>query len=339
MKVNIEALKQLQISQELVNYKQLCNKIDIEYSAGYKKKKQLEDLKSFCHYERNGTKFKITEVITNKSNIFIPHKNNKYGQEIYDIIFYLLKGKKRIYISKNKLLTSAGMINNEFSKFKNMDKNKDEYEEYIKKMNIDNTSNFKLEEVLQVIYNILTSKMDKYLEDLSIKGYFNIEYSFQYQIELRNNSIKIENIELNSDLYKKIKKYAEEIGFFRENIPLHLKNEQYKTLCLWLKTETSNFNIKHVWKCYVLTINDNLPEILEERYKQCIKKINKITVELLKKSQQIKLEKEQKQIIIDDLIKINKIPLFKDIDSTQTQYLCPVMNCYCDKLEHYCNCK
>ncbi len=64
--LNYGVLSKLQESKDEVTYKQLCECLEIPYLSSNSKNKQLKELKSICDIEKNGTKFKIVEIRSNR---------------------------------------------------------------------------------------------------------------------------------------------------------------------------------------------------------------------------------------------------------------------------------
>jgi hypothetical protein len=114
--ININNLKEGQI---IKNYKELCNILDIKICNGNSKIKQLEELKIYCNYEREGNKYMIKEVYKNPTitiNDLLKTKNSKYIKLLANIIVeYLYNNPKDIKeMPLIKLFTVLGITNTNY---------------------------------------------------------------------------------------------------------------------------------------------------------------------------------------------------------------------------------
>lgn len=113
--LNYDVLKEIYENKEMLNYKQLCEKLGINVLAGSSKSKQLKELSGIMKYERQGQKYLITELcdkeiidMFNKRSVYIP-----YIQLILTDIFENLK-KDELYFTYKDMLLGFGMINNNY---------------------------------------------------------------------------------------------------------------------------------------------------------------------------------------------------------------------------------
>lgn len=112
-------ISNLQVRQVIKNYKELCFILEIKATTGCSKIKQLEDLKIYCYYHKQGNKFVIDEVfekpIITIDNII--NNNNKYTKILANIILEYLytqpKELKEVPISK--LFTLLGITNSNYN--------------------------------------------------------------------------------------------------------------------------------------------------------------------------------------------------------------------------------
>ncbi len=76
--VNYDILEQYVDSGEMVTYKQLCEILDIPYcNSGNAKKKQIDDIDRYYHFEKTGTKYQFLE----KRETSLQQKEDKrYGK-------------------------------------------------------------------------------------------------------------------------------------------------------------------------------------------------------------------------------------------------------------------
>lgn len=59
---NIDKIKETKNNDIWINYKGLCDRLDIEYKSGNAKRAQLKELLLLCEYEKQGTKFKLLKL-------------------------------------------------------------------------------------------------------------------------------------------------------------------------------------------------------------------------------------------------------------------------------------
>lgn len=116
-KKEILVLKQ---KREFKNYRDLCNSLGWEISAGNTKKKQMEQLKLLCNYEKVGNRIVIKEVFEQEKTKEVKLKKSKvsYTFNIENIILGSLliqEHPNRAVMGKNVLLRAVGLINDNYS--------------------------------------------------------------------------------------------------------------------------------------------------------------------------------------------------------------------------------
>lgn len=60
--LNYDELKNIFDNQEMLNYKQLCEKLEIPVLSGSSKVKQIKEINTICKYEKIGRKYKIIKI-------------------------------------------------------------------------------------------------------------------------------------------------------------------------------------------------------------------------------------------------------------------------------------
>lgn len=75
--MNIENLK---VGMNVKNYKTLCDLLEVDVKGGNSKKAQLEDFKRYFLYEKEGVKFKITEIFEE-----VKEKSNNHGGKRFEV--------------------------------------------------------------------------------------------------------------------------------------------------------------------------------------------------------------------------------------------------------------
>lgn len=114
-------INNLQEGQTIKNYKELCSLLEIEVSAGNKKKAQLKDIERYFTYEKQGNKFIIKEMYSEP----LPKEDNKrnsiYMEYVEKLIINMLsncpidKEEKTINMSRNGLYFKLHMINKNYN--------------------------------------------------------------------------------------------------------------------------------------------------------------------------------------------------------------------------------
>lgn len=115
--MNVNNLKE---GQTIKNYKELCEILDIKATTGCSKIKQLEDLKIYCNYIKQGNKYTIQEIYPKPIitiDTILKSKNSKYIKLLANIIVEYLYNNptnlKEIPISQ--LFVLLGITNNNYN--------------------------------------------------------------------------------------------------------------------------------------------------------------------------------------------------------------------------------
>lgn len=114
--MKIENLKE---GQEIKNYKELCNILEIKVSAGNSKIKQLNELQMYCSYEKVKNKFIINEIYENPI-LMLDRNNNKYIDLIANILISYLHtknvtNKNSITLTAGNMMEILGLVNENYS--------------------------------------------------------------------------------------------------------------------------------------------------------------------------------------------------------------------------------
>lgn len=108
------------IGEEL-KYKDLCSKLNIEYKRGNAKNAQLKNIELYCDLQvlSSPTRYKVNEVYDKELVKF--NSNTKLQEEIEDVIIQLLQlnNFNVLYITKNQLLVSLYLVNENYIVLKN----------------------------------------------------------------------------------------------------------------------------------------------------------------------------------------------------------------------------
>lgn len=247
--LNYEELENIYKNKELLNYKQLCQKLNIPVLTSNSKKKQLRELSAVFKHERRGQKYLITEIcdkevvdLFNNRSIYLP-----YIQILLSHIFEE-KNAEELFFSTKEIMCATGMINNNFKtltgKYMKLDcntisnihgYNKDNFYKYIDKgynsvlkpiirSALSSMQNSKSIEVITA-YKAYSYKNRRYVytsvEDDLGKEIFNIEGNTMTEMGIKGaNELYGRKINLKDEYHercnKKLKdKYEEQL--FRDN--------------------------------------------------------------------------------------------------------------------------
>lgn len=238
---------------DCITYKKMCNLLGIDTYTGKQKQNQLEELQRYFDYNKEGTKYIITEIY--KEPLPKEYKypaNAIYIQYIECILLQYLSLQKEnnTYISAQRLWLQLGMINDKFIENDN-NKNNDQLLELSPYM-----TNYDIYNFYKRCRSKLSDILNKSLESLS-KRYL-IKYNKTYMI-IRRDENGIERCEeANVDELEEILKIE------RETLQEYeLQNEQQ----IFLMNLTTRFyrsmnnkcNERHGWdkvfKCYHIIYN------------------------------------------------------------------------------------
>lgn len=113
-------INNLQEGQTIKTYKELCTILDMKQTTGNGKIKQLEDLKMYCEYSREGKKYIINKIydkpIVTLDNV-LKTKNSKYIKLLANIILeYLYNNPKELKeVPISKLFVILGITNTNYN--------------------------------------------------------------------------------------------------------------------------------------------------------------------------------------------------------------------------------
>lgn len=125
--MNIEKLKTyLETNNIIANYKKLCEELNDKVLTGNAKLSQLKELERYFKFHKSGNKFVFTEIYSEIKEKVDGRKNTKgnnnvYGKYIEQLVLDLLVQKyqttqeRKIYLSRDKMLRSLDMINDNYS--------------------------------------------------------------------------------------------------------------------------------------------------------------------------------------------------------------------------------
>jgi len=125
--MNIEKLKKyLEINNVISNYRKVCEQLDEKVLTGNAKISQLKELERYFCFNKQGNKFVFTEVYSEPKDKVDGRKNTKgnnniYGKYIEQLVLDLLVQKyqntqeRKIYLSRDKMLRSLDMVNDNYT--------------------------------------------------------------------------------------------------------------------------------------------------------------------------------------------------------------------------------
>ena len=112
--INID---QLEVGLIVKNYKAMCELLNESVKAGNSKKTQLKEWERYFNYSKQGNKFIITDIYDVPAER-IDLRNNRrtpYIDYIENLLISLLVHKKKLFLSRNAILKSLEMINDNYT--------------------------------------------------------------------------------------------------------------------------------------------------------------------------------------------------------------------------------
>lgn len=247
-----------------LTYKELCAEFNIPYYSGKQKMLQLEDLKRYYDYEKQGTKYLIKE----KYDKPLP-KLNKNSITMPDIRFILLTvlssaDNNGHYFATNKdLLQLCYIINNNYYSILN-DKNR--YSPYIaNKYNLDDSFIDYINSTYDILKPTITNALDSMVKRKEIL--LNVGYKIRQDDKIifavsGNSALGKEIFKIQGLAMKQlgVEKYSDLWGKYI------YKKQAYFNLCdamvmynsesdsLWLK---NNWNFSGFYQCHEIILNSD----------------------------------------------------------------------------------
>lgn len=284
-------IENLQQEMTIKNYKELCGILNVKVKTGESKQCQLRDFERYFKYHKDGNKFIIDEIyevpkekIDNRGKSKGSRNNNNiYGKYIEKLVLDLLVQqynstdlqRRKIYMSRDKMLLSLNMVNDNytFSKF-----NKKVLCNYIN-VDIDNAKEFydiNNKNLLDTAERAFDSLANKCLIDWNLVTTVAVNEE-SYIINEDGKEIKL------SEIHRTATEYEREWILDAEqrtlvNMGMESKKEVYlkdqyeefnKCVCEILQEEETD--IKYYYKSYDIVFHPNIIKELE--------KINKFILE------------------------------------------------------------
>lgn len=283
-------LDKLQAGKTFKNYKELCKELEIPVKGGKGKQYQLEDLKRYCKYKKEGHKFIIEEVY-DKPKI----KNNESFIRLIELLLLDLLAQKddqRIITTKDQLLRQMNMINQNYI--------------YGKK------SIPKLAEYIDVnraiVYDFFNTSDSSFRSTIerALKSLFDRRSIFYKRIIMikRNNKFKheIANTKEEEFIISCESKTLEEMGFDKvSEVISQGKWDLFKYRVNDLIKKNKEFNIEYYYLAYDITLNqtgilksyNNILELILKDMKrnEYKNKLNKKVIERFLQNAKIRQEK------------------------------------------------
>ena len=152
---------------ELLSYKEICSRLNIEYCTGGEKKNQIEKLRRYFEIEKIKTKYLITDIYKEpkESDVRPPASNAIYIKYIETVLLQYLIRKEgyHTYITTTDLFNLLGMTNKEYKNYKY------NYEPLIESDPV--FTYFEVHNFYDRSYSFFTGIIDRGLESLRRRGY------------------------------------------------------------------------------------------------------------------------------------------------------------------------
>jgi len=251
-------IEKLEAGMTIKNYKALTEILELKTTAGKSKQLQLNELKRYCEYHKEGNKFIIDLIydtplpkVDNRKN----GNNNIYGELVQFLILDLLvqgNNKGSVSISRNRLIKAIGMVNSNYTYYSN------DIEKLVKRTETNKN-------VIYDIYNTTTSNFRSMIET-ALKNLYDkriIIYETVFKVKELNHI----NVRQATELEKQTileyeRKTLESYGYTRIS---EIRNSIFwKPFLVDVKELLHNeCDIDYYFVAYNITINEKY--ILDER--------------------------------------------------------------------------
>lgn len=227
--------------------------LEIEISAGNKKKAQLKELERYCNYEKQGNKYIIKEIYNNplmKNDERSLGHNSKYADDIQDLLLCVLNrlNTDEVCWSCNTLLNNLSMINEEYIMGRrDMEKLSEKMEiekEYV--YDFYNNTHKSLKSKLETALNILSKK--------ALVVYEKVLMIVKQEIQIQENEFG-KPLVIDGQVQYNIREYTKETTKEERKIILKIKKQCFELLeC---KDEQEIIS-KGKWKEYSKILDEKL---------------------------------------------------------------------------------
>ena len=312
-KVNLIELKKLESTGESVSYKVLCEKIGLNRVEGNQKRKQLKDLQRICSFDKNGSKYVITDVFSDTDEILLEHGNNVFDQYIERILISVFQSKPTpIYVTNSSLITMLFMVNSNFKGIRSDEKLKQEkaHEYHCVVKNLDMAMDV-------ISNNILGRWARTALRRISAKGYFSAIPSYQFSTSYNIEIGHVEKIQFTThdvapdgEMYKIIddssKAVLAEMGLTSRRMDINKRIAYYRKLSAKVKEVVGDKieNLESVWDCLVLKRTDEQDVVTKIDLSDAIAKVNAEAVKKCAASKQLNFLTGTARVnVVNDLIR------------------------------------
>ena len=267
-------LMKLKYDGNWVNYKQLCECLNIPYLTSNSKTKQLNELNAVCVIEKQGVKYKITEVRP-KKEVLLFNNRSVYLPYIELILLSAFEKNKGdiLFLSTKEIVNICNMINKNYQTLLNQNM-------YFESMLVAKANNFDHESfykylnksynsILQPIIATALGSMDKRKSISLNKG-----FKLYKEIKVDNSTIStykyvLETDELGKELFKiegdvftllNINGVGDLFGSqrWRQKEYYSKCNELLKNKCnndkTWIK---NHWDFDGFYRCHAIVLNEN----------------------------------------------------------------------------------
>ena len=323
-KVNLIELKKLESTGEPVSYKVLCKKIGLDRVEGNQKRKQLKDLQKICSFDKNGSKYVITDVFSDTDEISLEHGNNVFDQYIERILIHIFQSNPNpIYVTNSSLITILFMVNSNFKSVRSNEELKQnkahEYHCVVKNLDMAMTV---------ISNNILGRWARTALRRISAKGYFSAIPSYQFSTSYNMEIGHVEKIhftthdvapddEMYSIIDSSSKAVLAEMGLTSRRMDINKRIAYYRKLSEKVKEMVGDEieNLETVWDCLVLKRTDDQDIVTTINLSDAIAKVNAEAVRKCEVSRQLNfLTGTARENIVSNLIYRQTERIYLDAD-------------------------
>ena len=323
-------LNNLIVGQEIKNYKELCNLLDVEVKTGKSKKLQHKEFDRYFKYEKQGHKYLIKEIYEQAKEKIDKRKegnNTVFTDDFRNLMVYMLHKNRTesMLMSKGAMYKAMNLVNENY---------------LIARSNIPKLSEIVElpQEAIYEFYDYNSSKLRDTLErnlkhcrSRSLLFYESVVAVAVYDTIVAYNDLNKPIVDYKGELVHNIDVVYREATHEEKQIILRFENEVKEEMGLkdnqeiflkkkWKyfkqevenKLKQANTNIKFYYEAYKLTWNndkiDNEYKLLNLNSSDLKTNLNNNMIESINKSTIKRHDKAKKQFIIEgNQYKIDKI--------------------------------
>ena len=317
----IDKFKEI-IGQEL-KYSELCKLSGLKPKTSDSKIRQLRELQLIANITKldNPTRYRVDEVY---DKMLLPVSGSQRFQaqmEVLILKMFQTVGEKTLYIPNGRLLQNLFLVNENY----NFIKKKDNRDVLHKALDYNYE---KLFEASNKAGQILYLWVDRALRRMEAKGLLLYRKGFCVVRRLNDSYVRVENVEMNSEMEKRILKCYHEtycqLGFAPSKedeafpwIPNVYQEMFHNVFATKIKAEFKDQMIINAFRANIITIGKN---IVDRALESAKKELNEKAVDMIKSTRQLnEYTGYEREKLILEIIKVPPSIIYKPIVEKQKE--------------------